>query len=183
MDFCFIIKCFVHVLFCFVFIYLTCVIVPCPWCVCPACRLLCACAGPNIFRGVSVQLVARPRPLSTWGPRIPPAVGGLGDTVAASSVLIPIQLSKWNSGTVYLIGIGMCRTITCFSEPQPGQQAGARHDDVWEAVQPRQQDRPRRGRGGGRGRGRGSPRPGGGGAGGRQQQQGQVRWDSTCGTK
>ena len=34
------------------------------------------CAGPNIFRGVSVQLVARPRPLSTWGPRIPPAVGG-----------------------------------------------------------------------------------------------------------
>ena len=101
MDFCFIIKCFVHILFCFVFIYLTAaVIVPA---VCPACRLLCACAGPNIFRGVSVQLVARPRPLSTWGPRIPPAVGGWGDTVAVSSVLFPIQLSKWNSGTVELI--------------------------------------------------------------------------------
>ena len=38
MDFCFIIKCFVHILFYFVFIYLTAVIVPA---VCPACRLLC----------------------------------------------------------------------------------------------------------------------------------------------
>ena len=74
MDFCFIIKCFVHVLFCFVFIYLTCVIVPG---VCAPHAAYCVmCAGPNIFRGVSVQLVARPRPLSTWGPRIPPAVGG-----------------------------------------------------------------------------------------------------------
>ena len=73
--------------------------------------------------------------------------------------------------------------ITSFSEPQPGQQAGARHDDVREAVQPRQQDRPRRGRGGGRGRG--SPRPGASGGGGRhrQQQQRQVRWGSSCGTK
>ena len=73
-DVCFIIKCFVHVLFCYVFIYLTSVIVPA---VCAPHAAYCVpCAGPNIFRGVSVQLVARPRPLSTWGPRIPPAVGG-----------------------------------------------------------------------------------------------------------
>ena len=98
MDFCFIIKCFVHILFCFVFIYLIFLIVPG---VCAPHAAYCVmCAGPNIFRGVSVQLVARPRPLSTWGPRIPPAVGGWGDTVAVSSVLFPIQLSKWNSGTV-----------------------------------------------------------------------------------